>query len=326
MDLPLHPLMEAGMGAASAPRTNESRLVAAAVAGQVSHPVVRVSPYRIGRDGVLRLLPGSGGIVLNRRVGDRAVGLAADHMEAGVSIHNPGRDDIGARGGSNRALMFQACVGNRARVTSGPVTGAVGTVVGKHGGINHVIVDFPPAVKRRMRIGDRIQLDAYGQGLELPDFPQVRALNLSPRLLRRWGVRTEAGRLIIPVTHTVPAELMGSGFGRSEGVLGDLDIQLSDARLVRRHRLNALRLGDLVAVCPLDYRFGPSRRPGVITVGVVVHSDSKVAGHGPGMTPLLIAPGECVRLVRRPQANVALVLGLRQSVAPPARGPSGGRW
>ena len=84
------------MGAASAPRTNVSRLVASSVAGQVSHPVVRVSPYRIGRDGVLRLLPGSGGIVLNRRVGDRAVGLAADHMEAGVSIHNTGRDDIGA--------------------------------------------------------------------------------------------------------------------------------------------------------------------------------------------------------------------------------------
>ncbi len=166
--------------------------------------------------------------------------------------------------------MFYACVGNRARVTSGPMAGAEGTVVGKHGGINHVIVDFPPAVKRRLCIGDRVQLDAHGQGLELPDFPQVRALNLSPRLLRHWGVRTEPGRLLIPVTHTVPAELMGSGLGRSEGVLGDL-----------------------VAICPLDYRFGPSRQPGTITVGVVVHSDSKLAGHGPGVTPLLIGPGEC---------------------------------
>ncbi|WP_404368889.1 DUF4438 domain-containing protein [Corallococcus coralloides] len=322
MDLPLHPLMEAGLGTASAPRTNESRMVASAVAGQVSHPLARASPYRMGRDGVPRLLPGTGGIVLNRRVGDRAVGLAADHMEAGVSLHNPARDAVGRLGGPNRGLMFLACVGNRARVTSGPMTGAEGTVVGKHGGINHVIVDFPPEVKRQLCIGDRVQLDAYGQGLELPDFPQVRALNLSPRLLRRWGVRTEGGRLVVPVTHTIPAGLMGSGFGRSEGVLGDLDIQLSDARLVRRHRLNALRLGDLVAICPLDYRFGPSRRAGVVTVGVVVHSDSKVAGHGPGVTPLLIGPAERVRLVRRPQANVALVLGLRQSVAPPAGAPS----
>jgi hypothetical protein len=319
MDLPFAPVMEPATRASSAPRTNVSRMVASAVAGQVAHPIVQVSPYRIGRDGVLRLLPGSGGIALNRRVGDRAVGLAADHMEAGVSLHNPGRDDLGPRGGSNRALMFYACVGNRARVTSGPVAGAEGTVVGKHGGINHVIVDFPPHVKRRLCIGDKVQLDAYGQGLELPDFPDVRPLNLSPRLLRRWGVRTARGRLLIPVTHTVPSELMGSGFGRSEGVLGDLDIQLSDARRVRRHRLGDLRLGDLVAIRSLDYRHGPSRRSGTVTVGVVVHSDSKVAGHGPGVTPLLIAPGACVRLVRQPQANVALLLGLRRDVAPPAR-------
>lgn len=307
-------VMERGTRATTAPRTNESKLVEAAVAGQVSHPIVRASPYRIGRDGVLRLVPGSGGIVLNRRVGDPAVGLAADHMEAGVSLHNNGREVVGPRNGPNQALMFYACVGNRARVTSGPMVGAEGTVVGKHGGINHVIVDFTPDVKRRLLIGDRVQLDAYGQGMALPDFPEVRVQNLSPRLLRRWGVRTVRGRLIIPVTHTVPAELMGSGIGRSEGVLGDLDIHLSDPGLVRRFRLGSLRLGDLVAVCPLDYRFGPSRRPGTVTVGVVVHSDSQVAGHGPGMTPLLIAPSSRVQLVRQPQANLAFVLGLRRGV------------
>ncbi|RKH50071.1 DUF4438 domain-containing protein [Corallococcus llansteffanensis] len=312
--------MERGTRAATAPRTNEARLVAVSVGGQVSHPIVRASPYRIGRDGTLRLVPGSGGIVLNRRVGDPAVGLAADHMEAGVSLHNNGREVVGPRNGPNQALMFYACVGNRARVTTGPIAGAEGTVVGKHGGINHVIVDFTPDVKRRLLIGDRVQLDAYGQGLELPDFPEVRVQNLSPRLLRRWGLRTARGRLLIPVTHTVPAELMGSGMGRPEGVLGDLDIQLSDPGLVRRFRLGSLRLGDLVAVCPLDYRFGASRRPGTVTVGVVVHSDSQVAGHGPGMTPLLIAPLSRVQLMRQPQANLAFVLGLRRSVPRLARG------
>jgi len=290
-------------------------MVELAVAGQVSHPIVRGTPYRVGRDGVLRLLPGSGGIVLNRRVGDPAVGLAGDHVEAGVSLHNNGREVVGPRDGPNRALMFYSCVGNRARVTSGPASGAEGTVVGKHGGINHVIVDFPPAVKRRLLIGDRVQVDAYGQGLELPDFPEVRVQNLSPRLLRRWGIRASQGRLTIPVTHQVPAELMGSGLGRSEGVLGDLDIQLSDPELVRRFRLGSLRLGDLVAVCPLDYRFGPSRRPGTVTVGVVVHSDTQVAGHGPGVTPLLIAPARRLQLVRSPTANLALVLGLRRDLA-----------
>jgi hypothetical protein len=291
------------------------RLVAVAVAGQVAHPIVRATPYRIGRDGVLRLLPGSGGIVLNRRVGDRAVGLAGDHVEAGVSLHNNGREVVGPRDGPNRALMFYSCVGNRARVVSGAAAGEVGTVVGKHGGINHVIVDFPPEVKHRLGIGDRIQIDGYGQGLSLPDFPDVRALNLSPRLLRRWGVRTEGRRLHVPITHIVPAQLMGSGLGRSEGVLGDLDIQLSDAGLVRRYRLGSLRLGDFVAICRLDYRYGPTRRPDAVTVGVVVHSDSQVAGHGPGVTPLLMGPRERFHLVREPGANLARVLGLRRRLS-----------
>lgn len=314
MDLQEQSVREPGARVHGAPRTNEDRLVAVGVAGQVAHPIVRPSPYRIGRDGVLRLVPGSGGIVLNRRVGDPAVGLAGDHVEAGVSLHNNGREVVGPRDGPNRALMFYSCVGNPVRVTSGPAAGAVGTVVGKHGGINHVIVDFPPEVKRRLLIGDRMQIDAYGQGLALPDLPEVRLLNLSPRLLRRWGVRVSRGRLHVPVTHQVPSQLMGSGMGRSEGVLGDLDIQLSDAGLVRRFRLGTLRLGDLVAVRPLDFRHGPSRRPGVVTVGVVVHSDSPVAGHGPGVTPLLIAPAERLRLVRDPQANLARVLGLRRSL------------
>ncbi|WP_342376565.1 DUF4438 domain-containing protein [Myxococcus stipitatus] len=311
LDFEQQPVAEAGARPRGTPRTNVDRLVAVAVAGQVAHPIIRANPYRMGRDGVPRLLPGSGGIVLNRRVGDPAVGLAGDHVEAGVSLHNNGREVVGPPDGPNRALMFYSCVGNRARVLNGAAVGSVGTVVGKHGGINHVIVDFPPRVKRRLAIGDRIQIEAHGQGLTLPGHPSLSALNLSPRLLRRWGVRTEGKRLHVPITHFVPARIMGSGFGRSEGVLGDLDIQLSDARVRRRYRLESLRLGDLVAICSLDYRFGPSARPGAVTVGVVVHSDSHIAGHGPGVTPLLMGPVASFHLVREPRANLAWVLGLR---------------
>jgi hypothetical protein len=298
-----------------APRINARRLVQVVVGGQVSNPLVRM-PYRIGRDGVLRVVPGNGGIVLNVRVGDRACGLAGDHVEPGVSLRNNDREAHGTRELPNRGLMFYACIGNRARVVSGPATGAVGAVTGKHGGINHVIVDFSPAVLRRMRIGDRVQIESMGQGLELRGLPEVHALNLSPRLLGRWGCRVRDGVLQVPVTHIVPAGLMGSGLGKSEGVLGDTDIQLSDTRVARRFRLDSLRLGDLVAICPLDYRYGASFRGGAITVGVVVHSDSHVAGHGPGVTPLLMSTAGAIRPVFSPSANLALVLGLRQTIAP----------
>jgi hypothetical protein len=296
-------------------RTNRSRMVATVIAGQIANPLVRGSPYRVGRDGILHVVPGTGGIVLNRRVGDRAVGLAGDHIEPGVALHNNDREVVGPPGAANKGMMLLSCVGNRARVTTGPAAGALGTVTGKHGGINHVIVDFEPAVLRRLRIGDRMQITAYGQGLALPDFPEIAALNLSPRLLAGWGVRPHGRHLHVPVTHVIPSGIMGSGLGKSDGVLGDTDIQISDPEIRRRFRLGTIRFGDLVAICGLDNRFGPTVRGGRVTIGVVVHSDSHVAGHGPGVTPLLMGPARLLRPFYSPHANIALALGLRRRVA-----------
>src|ERR1700754_3586644 len=66
------------------PRINERALVIASVSGQIAHPIGRANPYRIGYDGVPRVLPGTGGITLNHRIGDPCVGLAGDHIEPGV--------------------------------------------------------------------------------------------------------------------------------------------------------------------------------------------------------------------------------------------------
>jgi hypothetical protein len=301
--------------ASRTPRANLDRLVVTTVAGQIANPLVRGSPYRVGRDGVLHVVPGTGGIVLNRRVGDRAVGLAGDHVEPGASLHNNDHEVVGPRGSANKAMMLFACIGNRARVTTGPAEGAEGVVIGKHGGIDHVIVDFSPTILRQLRIGDRIQITACGQGLEIRGIPSVKPLNLAPRLFARWGIVQHGPHLHVPVTHLVPAGIMGSGLGKSDGVLGDCDIQLADPTLVRRFRLDSLRFGDLVAVCSLDSRFGPSVRLGRITVGIIVHSDSHVAGHGPGVTPLLVGTAATLKPFFSRRANIALALGLRSRIA-----------
>lgn len=296
-------------------RTNVRRVVINKVQGQVANPIVRSSPYRIGRDGILHIVPGTGGISLNQRVGDPAVGLAGDHVEPGAALHNNDREVVGPKGGPNRALMMLSCIGNRAVVTTGPAQGSKGTVVGKHGGIDHVIVDFDPSVLKRLRIGDRIEITAQGQGLKFAGFDKVSVLNTSPRLLARMGLRVHGRHLHVPVSHVVPAGLLGSGVGKSSGVLGDTDIQLSHPEINRRHRLNSLRYGDLVAICPVDNRFGPSVRPNSVTIGVIVHSDSYVAGHGPGVTPLLIGPASLIKPTFSADANVAMRLGLRERIA-----------
>jgi hypothetical protein len=298
------------------PRLNLRDLVMVAVVGQIANPVGRV-PYRIGYDGVPRVLPATGGIVLNHRIGDRCVGLAGDHIEPGVALHNNDREVVGPRDGPNNALITYACVGNMARVISGPCTGQRGMVTGKHGGVNHVLVDFRPEILRRLRIGDRIQIYSCGLGSRLLDHPEITVLNASPDLLLRWRLIARDGILRAPVTHLVPAAIMGSGLGKNTAWRGDYDIQLADPDIRLRYRLGSLRFGDMVAIVQGDNRFGPVYRQGWVTIGVVVHGDSTASGHGPGVTPLLTGPMQRLRPVHAPQANLAAIFDLR--ALPPAR-------
>lgn len=146
------------------PRINHDELVMVGVAGQIAHPVGRANPYRIGQDGVPRVLPATGGIAINQRIGDRCVGIAGDHIEPGVALHNNQREVVGPRDGPNNALITYACVGNRARVSSGPCTGQWGLVTGKHGGVNHVMVatmtSMPP-------VGSELQDDGIFPGFKI---------------------------------------------------------------------------------------------------------------------------------------------------------------
>jgi hypothetical protein len=281
------------------------------VLGQIASPLVGTSPYRIGQDGVPRILPGTGGIVLSHRVGDPCVGIAGDHVEPGVSIRNEGRSIKGERDGSNQALQTLTCIGNAARVVSGPCAGKTGVVTGKHGGIDTVLVDFPIETMRRLAVGDRLQIYAYGTGIRLLDHPDITVVNCSPRLIARWGLHNDGGRLAVPVTHCIPAGLMGSGLGRNDSVRGDYDIQMFDPGTVRRHQLGTLRFGDLVAIVDADNRFGRSYRQGFVAIGCVVHGESTVAGHGPGVATLLTGPQSCFSVLPDAQANIAHLLNIR---------------
>lgn len=295
---------------------NRDEIPAVSVAGRIAPPLTKGSAYRIGQDGALRVLPGPGGITYSHRIGDRCIGLAADHLEPGVSIRSPAKRGEAAKDAANRALNVLACVGNAARVVSGPAMGATGIVTGKHGGVANVMVDFPLAQMRRMRLGDVVQIYARGQGLRLLDFPDVAVMNADPALFARLGLRQEGRQLSVPATHTVPAALMGSGLGKSSAARGDYDIQLFDRKVVRRFRLDTLRFGDIVAIVEADGRYGRAYRSGYLTVGIVVHGDSTVAGHGPGVTTLLSGPAERFLLHRDARANLALAYSIRRAVPP----------
>ncbi len=287
--------------------TNANRLARIAVQGKVA-PALRWNAFEHDAAGKLHSVPGVGGITYNVKVGDPAFGWQGDHLEPAVSVVL----DESKRGEkANMAFNFLACCGNEARVVSGDAKGARGVVTGHHGGVEHVMADFADEALEKMTLDDKILVRGFGQGLRLDDFPDVHCYNLDPALLARWGVRgNRDGTLSVPVTTLVPGALMGSGLGFADPGTGDYDITTMDKSLVARHKLDAIRLGDFVALLDSDNVYGRHFRAGAVTIGIIVHSDSNLSGHGPGVATLLTAAGPAIRPVIDPRANIGRVLGI----------------
>jgi len=292
--------------------TNAEKLIKISVMGEIASPTIR-SVYTVSATGQPQVLPSVGGITYNLRVGDLACGWEADHVEPGVSAENKEND---ARSGvaANTAFNVLSCVGNEAIVVNGDGKGARGVVTGKHGGIEHVLIDFPSGILDKLVLGDKILVKAFGTGLKLVDFPEIKVFNMDPALLTAWDPQPKENKLLVPVTHVVPAAVMGSGLGANQVNSGDYDIQMFDKAVVDQYKLETLRLGDLVAIVDADHSFGRIYRQGAVSVGVVIHSNCVTAGHGPGVTTLMTSPdGKIVPLINR-EANVASLLKLRADI------------
>jgi hypothetical protein len=288
-------------------RTNKKNLVEIGVQGAVAPPLF-YGPYEVGHGGHAESLPSLGGITYNVKVGDPVCGWVGDHIEPGVSaVVDPAKR--GDR--TNQAFNYLACAGNEAMVVSGGAKGARGTVIGHHGGVEHVIIDFADADLGKMTLDDKILIRGYGQGLKLDDFPEVHVFSLAPTVLDKWGLKAgRDGTLSVPVTTIVPAEVMGSGLGAQPAATGDYDIMTSDPEITAKHGIDKIRFGDFVAILDHDNRYGRALRRGAVTIGIVIHSDSVLAGHGPGVTTLLTAEKPVLKPVIRRDANLGKLLGI----------------
>jgi len=289
-------------------RTNKQYLVEKAVAGKVSSPRIPLkNPWLIDNRGEPHVMPGTGGITYNVSVGDSALDFVGDHIEPGVSVTlkvtEAERSILGG-------LSILACIGNEAKVMSGQAVGARGVVTGKHGGVEHVIMDFSRPTLDKLAIGDTIQLRAFGQGLELKDYADVHIMNIDPGLLAKFGITAQNKQMIVPVTHVIPASIMGSGIGSRHSYSGDYDIQLGEKESVRKFGLQNLRIGDVIAINDADCRFGRSIRSGAMSIGVVVHGACITSGHGPGVTVLMTTARKLMVPKIEEGANISAYLGI----------------
>lgn len=287
-------------------QTNVHRLVKLSVQGQISPPLKR-NQYTVQHQGQPMILPGVGGITYNVKIGDPVMGWVGDHVEPGVSVKVTGKQDKLLE---NAGLNFLTCIGNQARVISGDAKGETGFVTGKHGGIEHVLVYFQEDVLEKLAIEDKILFKSYGLGLEILDVPSVKVMNMDPELLSKIPVEQKNDILEVPVTATIPPELMGSGLGALSAYSGDYDLTTADRDLICELGLEELRFGDLVALKDTDHSYGRCFRRGAITIGVVVHSDCVVAGHGPGITTIFTSAEGKIKPFEDKNANIGKYLGV----------------
>lgn len=292
---------------------NRDLLVEQAVQGQISPPAIRDRIYRVHADGEVVMLPGTGSITYNFRTGDSAVHMAGNHVEPAVSLYNLGTE-ASRSGNDNRALNALSMIGNPVRILTGAAAGEQGWVVGKHGGVEHLMVDFDPDIYDSLSIGDVMQIRTLGAGMRLTNVEGVRVFNASPTLIEAFNRQgagiTAEGKLRIGVTHKIPAKIMGSGLGHDHVYTGDYDIQMFDPEVNDRYDLESLRFGDIVAITDADHSYGRTWRGGAVSVGVISHGRTDSAGHGPGVTTLFTSRDGRIEPVIDGNANLKNLLAI----------------
>ena len=282
-------------------RTNREQLIEMAVGGEV-WPAAMRSTYRANAQGNAVVFMGTAGIIHNARVGDRAFGWAADHVEPAVSIRN--RVD-----GPEHALHYLACIGNDAIVTSGEARGARGVVTGEHA---HIMVDFEPEIMEQLCIGDQILIHALGMGLEMLDYPGIIVRKISPELLERMRIEeTGNGTIRLPVAAEIPPYLMGSGAELGADYV-DQDFMSNDRETIASVGLDDLRIGDIVAVKDHDHTWNRGYREGAVTIGLINHADSYLTGHGPGVMDILCCATSTIEYYvdKENRPNLAAYMGI----------------
>jgi hypothetical protein len=291
-------------------KLNLSQLVKVAVLGEVASPVLREG-YQVSHEGKPFNLPSIGGITYNVKIGDPVRGWIGDHIEPGVSTYNKeGKDGRDIRySGENVGYNVLSCIGNPAILITGEAKGRKGIVTGTHGGVEHVLIDFPDEVLKKLAYGDKVQITAFGLGLVIIDFPEIKFFNLDPDLLFKINPKfNREKKLEFPVVAKVPPYLMGSGLGHGTAASGDYDITMADEKIIKKLGLDKLRFGDIVAIEDTDNSFGRCFKPGAMTIGVIVHSDCVLAGHGPGVTTIATSKEGKIQPIINKNANIGYYL------------------
>ena len=92
--------------------------------------------------------------------------------------------------------------------------------------------------------------------------------------------------MIVDVAIELPIRIMGSGAELNSEYV-DQDLMSGDRDLMKKLKIDQMKLGDLIAINHADHRWGRSYKKNYISIAICIHGDSVMSGHGPGIMTIM---------------------------------------
>ena len=248
----------------------------------------------------IRDRPGMYGVVNNVKVGDKAFGWKGDHIEPGVSIDSENINE-------HFALHYLVCTGNKAIVRSGEAKGKTGIVTGEHA---RNLIHFEQNILEKICVGDQIDIITHGRGLKLLDFPEIEIKKIGPNLFKSMNFKVENKKLIVDVAIELPIKIMGSGAELNSEYV-DQDLMSGDRSLMKKLKIDQMKLGDLIVINHADHRWGRSYKKDHVSIALCIHGDSVMTGHGPGIMTIMTGTKKNLGWRINKKANLKNILKIK---------------
>lgn len=281
-------------------KTNEKKLIKMSIGGYVTQPSFKNPGYIPDNDGNSVILPGMYGVVNNVKVGDKAFGWNGDHIEPGVSIDSENVNE-------HFALHYLVCTGNKAIVRSGEAKGKTGIVTGEHA---RNLIHFEQNILEKICVGDQIDIITHGRGLKLLDFPEIEIKKIDPNLLKSMNFKVVNKKLIVDVAIELPIKIMGSGAELNSEYV-DQDLMSGDRSLMKKLKIDQMKLGDLIVINHADHRWGRSYKKDHVSIALCIHGDSVMTGHGPGIMTIMTGTKKNLGWRINKKANLKNILKIK---------------
>ena len=281
-------------------KTNEKKLIKMSIGGYVTQPSFKNPGYIPDNDGNSIILPGMYGVVNNVKVGDKAFGWNGDHIEPGVSIDSENINE-------HFALHYLVCTGNKAIVRSGEAKGRTGVVTGEHA---RNLIHFEQNTLEKICVGDQIDIITHGRGLKLLDFPEIEIKKIDPNLLKSMNFKVVNKKLIVDVAIELPIKIMGSGAELNSEYV-DQDLMSGDRSLMKKLKIDQMKLGDLIVINHADHRWGRSYKKDHVSIALCIHGDSVMTGHGPGIMTIMTGTKKNLGWRINKKANLKNILKIK---------------